>query len=332
MTDLSKFKKISIVGDIHGDYTIFKDIILQHINNFSNDSCLVFCGDYIDRGSDSDKICQFLFNLFSNKNGKEYEEFINMTNKNISYSELYKTIIFIVGNHEITKISGFDNGYNNLSRDELITEFNKYLNDNYFNFVPFCIIQWNNCSPIIISHASIKNLTIFTNYNVVWGIDKDLITDNKYIGLKTLLDNEKHIVNIHGHDHNYNKDSFKRDFNFTDCDVSLDNSDNRSTFVKLIIENNVNNNSNNFEAELNKYNYIGKERYGYIGTNEYKKSFKNNETKNNETKNNETKLTKTQFIILIIVSLIILVGIITAIIIISIKKRKSNHLKSFESF
>ena len=310
MADLSNFKKISIVGDIHGDYTIFKDIILQHINNFTKDSCLVFCGDYIDRGSDSDKICQFLFNLFENKNGKEYEEFIDMTNKNISYEELYRTIFFIGGNHELTRVSGFDDGYNNISREEIINKFDKYLNEKQFYFIPYCVIRWDNCSTILISHASIKNLKIFTTYNIVWGTDKDLINDDKYKKLKTLVEQEKQIINIHGHDHKYDKGIFTKDFNiFDDCDVSLDNSDNNNeNFIKLTLENNT----NEIKVLVNKYNYLSN-RLGYFRTNEYNKTFKwSNRLKNNKK------------ILIIISAVIIVILIITMAVIV---KRRIKRLK-----
>ena len=286
MTDLSRFKKIRIVGDIHGSLKKFKFVISEHLNDFSEESCLVFCGDYIDRGNESESICEFLFNLFEHNDGREFEIFTSLKssekstlksqeksfdqpseNQSENVKKIFETVFFISGNHEVTPVAGFDSDFNlnldgkkiKLTRSEVTEKFNYYLNLGRPNFVPFCFVNWND-SPIIISHASLKNLNYFDLENLVWG--RDLETFRSIPGIEfqndienfqtdSLKKNEtvpekiekigevlknNRTVNIHGHDHRFDKDQFLKDFNFSECDVSLDYSDNKNKLPILIIE------------------------------------------------------------------------------------------------
>jgi len=289
MTDLSRFKKIRIVGDIHGSLKKFKFAISEHLNNFSEESCLVFCGDYIDRGNESESICEFLFNLFEHNDGREFEIFTSLKSsekstlksqeksfdqssgkskeKSEKVKRIFETVFFISGNHEVTPVAGFDSDFNlnldgkkiKLTRSEVTEKFNYYLNLGRPNFVPFCFVNWND-SPIIISHASLKNLNYFDLENLVWGRDLETFRSLSGIEFQNEIENfqtdslEKNetvpekiekigevlknnrTVNIHGHDHRFDKDQFLKDFNFSECDVSLDYSDNKNKLPILIIE------------------------------------------------------------------------------------------------
>ena len=278
MTDLSRFKKIRIVGDIHGSLKKFKFAISEHLNDFSEESCLVFCGDYIDRGNESESICEFLFNLFEHNDGREFEILTSGSsvekhsiqpseNQSEKLKKIFETVFFISGNHEVTPVAGFDSDFNlnlngkkiKLTRSEVTEKFNYYLNLGRPNFVPFCFVNWND-SPIIISHASLKNLNYFDLENLVWGRDleafrslsgiefqndienfqTDSLKKNETVSEKIekigeVLKNNR-TVNIHGHDHRFDKDQFLKDFNFSECDVSLDYSDNKNKLPILIIE------------------------------------------------------------------------------------------------
>jgi serine/threonine protein phosphatase 1 len=70
-------KNIYVIGDIHGKYSSLK-MILSRITPLRKQDELIFLGDYIDRGPDSDKVIQTL---------------INLKNK-------YSNITFLSGNHE----------------------------------------------------------------------------------------------------------------------------------------------------------------------------------------------------------------------------------------
>jgi len=62
---LSDFEKILVVGDLHGDFEIFKKIIEIFKNEFERDEkvCLVFLGDYADRGDFGVEIIEGLMKL-----------------------------------------------------------------------------------------------------------------------------------------------------------------------------------------------------------------------------------------------------------------------------
>jgi serine/threonine protein phosphatase 1 len=70
-------KNIYVIGDIHGKYSSLK-MILSRITPLRKQDELIFLGDYIDRGVDSDKVIQKL---------------IDLKNK-------YENVTFLSGNHE----------------------------------------------------------------------------------------------------------------------------------------------------------------------------------------------------------------------------------------
>ena len=45
---LSKFRRLLVIGSIHGDYDSFRSLL--HVADPSKD-CLIFLGDYADRGA-----------------------------------------------------------------------------------------------------------------------------------------------------------------------------------------------------------------------------------------------------------------------------------------
>ena len=53
--DLSEYKKIHIIGDIHGCYTVLKNYIDSN-GGFKSDEFYIFTGDYIDRGIENAEV------------------------------------------------------------------------------------------------------------------------------------------------------------------------------------------------------------------------------------------------------------------------------------
>lgn len=63
--DLSDYKKVVFVGDIHGCYST----LMQYFNtNFSDDAAYIFLGDYIDRGNENVETVKFLSSIMDKKN------------------------------------------------------------------------------------------------------------------------------------------------------------------------------------------------------------------------------------------------------------------------
>ena len=56
----NKFKKILVIGDTHGDYNTTNQIVNKfHKENYD---CLIFLGDYVDRGDKGIQNINFLLN------------------------------------------------------------------------------------------------------------------------------------------------------------------------------------------------------------------------------------------------------------------------------
>ena len=85
-----------IVGDFHGYLSKLKKIISSIKTDIKKDDCIIFLGDYIDRGPSSFEVIEYLIKL----------------------SSIYKTV-FLMGNHEDMFITYFSTGenYNNYMRN-----------------------------------------------------------------------------------------------------------------------------------------------------------------------------------------------------------------------
>lgn len=64
-TDLSGYKRIHHIGDIHGCYTVLQEYFKDGIKE---DEAYIFCGDYIDRGIENVKVLNFLLSLIQKPN------------------------------------------------------------------------------------------------------------------------------------------------------------------------------------------------------------------------------------------------------------------------
>lgn len=62
--DLNGYKKIHIIGDVHGCYTCLK----EYLGEMKDDEFYLFCGDYIDRGIENAEVVKFLLTLIEKKN------------------------------------------------------------------------------------------------------------------------------------------------------------------------------------------------------------------------------------------------------------------------
>lgn len=63
--DLSEYKKVHVIGDIHGCATALNEYIKEGINP---DEFYIFCGDYIDRGLENAEVVKFLLGIYELKN------------------------------------------------------------------------------------------------------------------------------------------------------------------------------------------------------------------------------------------------------------------------
>lgn len=63
--DLSQYKKIHHIGDIHGCYTVLKKYLKDGLKP---DEMYIFCGDYIDRGLENVQVVNYLAEICREKN------------------------------------------------------------------------------------------------------------------------------------------------------------------------------------------------------------------------------------------------------------------------
>lgn len=65
--DMNGYKKIHVIGDIHGCYTALKEYFDRN-GGFKDDECYIFTGDYLDRGIENVEVMKFLFEIYSKPN------------------------------------------------------------------------------------------------------------------------------------------------------------------------------------------------------------------------------------------------------------------------
>ena len=61
--DMNGYKKIHVIGDIHGCYTALKEYFDRN-GGFKDDECYIFTGDYLDRGIENVEVMKFLVASF----------------------------------------------------------------------------------------------------------------------------------------------------------------------------------------------------------------------------------------------------------------------------
>lgn len=65
--DVSQYKKVHHIGDIHGCYTVLKEYFDQN-GGFKEDELYIFCGDFVDRGLENADVINFLLGLYNKPN------------------------------------------------------------------------------------------------------------------------------------------------------------------------------------------------------------------------------------------------------------------------
>lgn len=65
--DLSAYKKVHHIGDIHGCYTALMDYFDSN-GGLKDDEFYIFCGDFVDRGLENVEVVQFLLSIYNKPN------------------------------------------------------------------------------------------------------------------------------------------------------------------------------------------------------------------------------------------------------------------------
>ena len=180
--DLSEYKKIHHIGDIHGCYTVLQEYLKEGIKD---DEYYIFCGDYCDRGIENIEVINFLFEIMNKKN-----------------------VLLLTGNHEIHLKKYGDNEISNsrIFEKETRVEFDKANIDKkklrilYKKLGQVAYYIYND-KKVIVSHGGISklpnNLIYLATEQLIKGTgdyEDVLITDNTFLNLT-----EDNVYQIHGH-------------------------------------------------------------------------------------------------------------------------------------
>lgn len=180
--DLSNYKRIHHIGDIHGCYTVLQEYLKDGIKD---DEYYIFCGDYCDRGIENAKVINFLFEIMDKKN------VLLLTGNHEYYLQKY-------ANDEISNSKTFENktkvefDKSNIDKKKLRILYRKLGQLAYYIY---------NDKKVIVTHGGISrlpgNLMYIATEQFINGVGQ--YGDTKIINDTFLNNTEDNIYQIHAH-------------------------------------------------------------------------------------------------------------------------------------
>lgn len=180
--DLSNYKRIHHIGDIHGCYTVLQEYLKDGIKD---DEYYIFCGDYCDRGIENAKVINFLFEIMDKKN-----------------------VLLLTGNHEyyLQKYANDEISNSKTFKNKTKVEFDKFNIDKkklrilYRKLGQLAYYIYND-KKVIVTHGGISrlpdNLMHIATEQFINGVGK--YEDTKIINDTFLNNTENNIYQIHAH-------------------------------------------------------------------------------------------------------------------------------------
>lgn len=178
--DLSSYKKIHHIGDIHGCYDALSSYLRDGIQE---EECYIFSGDYIDRGIQNAQVLRFLFTLMGRKN-----------------------VFFLEGNHEIhlwnwanNRLS-FSKEFEHFTKKELL-EHNtsqKLARSFYRQLRPYVFYTYQG-KQVLVTHGGISGLPKNLHTVPVSQLIKGVGTYETEIDAIFLGNTDNQTYQIHGH-------------------------------------------------------------------------------------------------------------------------------------
>ena len=155
--DLSEYKKIHVIGDIHGCYTALSEYF-DGEGGMRDDEFYIFCGDYLDRGIENAEVLKFLLSLASNKN-----------------------VMFLEGNHEIHLWAWANEGYSHSKEFELHTraqledaQIDKKEVRRFYRHIGQCAYYTYHGNTYLVTHGGLsrmpENLTKIATFQMIRGV------------------------------------------------------------------------------------------------------------------------------------------------------------------
>lgn len=185
VTDVSDYKEIKIIGDVHGCYTCLKEAVGETLNP---DVLYVFVGDYFDRGIENKEIYDFLVQHHKDSN-----------------------VILLEGNHE-KHIWKLINGLDITSSDFKATleeieksyprdQVRKNLKEIY-NRLRQCFAFVHKGQKYLVTHGgltAVPSLTTIPTINMIKGVGGYDMEVDKIYEENYLLGRCQDFIQVHGH-------------------------------------------------------------------------------------------------------------------------------------
>lgn len=185
VTDVSDYKEVKIIGDVHGCYTCLKEAVGETLNP---DVLYVFVGDYFDRGIENKEMYDFLVRHHKDSN-----------------------VILLEGNHE-KHIWKLINGLDITSSDfkETLEEIEKsYPRDQVvknlkeiYNRLRQCFAFVHKGQKYLVTHGgltAVPNLTTIPTINMIKGVGGYDMEVDKIYEENYLLGRCQDFIQVHGH-------------------------------------------------------------------------------------------------------------------------------------
>lgn len=183
-TDLSKYKKIHIFGDIHGCYTVLQEYFEKN-SGIKPDECYIFSGDYVDRGIENVEVVNWLVEQVN------YPNMIFLEGNNERWLWMY-------GNDLFAKSKEFE--FKTKPQLNKASVSKKKVREFYRRLGQCCYFTYNG-KTFVVTHGGISNipdnLTKIATEQMIKGVGSYNDSDNVDKAFTEFTD--ENTYQIHGH-------------------------------------------------------------------------------------------------------------------------------------
>lgn len=182
--DVSTYKKVHHIGDIHGCYTPLKTYFDRE-GGFKDDELYIFCGDFIDRGIENADVIRFLLGIYHKPN-----------------------VWLLEGNHERWLWVWANDGVSSSKEFELVTKteldnakINKKLVRQLYRKIGQCAYYTYAGNTYIVTHAGLsnipENITTVSTSQMIKGVGN--YNDFEAVAESFVANTPDNCYQIHGH-------------------------------------------------------------------------------------------------------------------------------------
>lgn len=182
--DVSEYKKVHHIGDIHGCYTALKEYFDRE-GGIKDDELYIFCGDFIDRGLENADVVRFLLGIYHKPN-----------------------VWLLEGNHERWLWVWANDGVSSSKDFELVTKtelddakINKKLVRQLYRKIGQCAYYTYAGNTYIVTHAGLSNIpaniTTVATSQMVKGVGN--YNDVEAVSHSFVANTPANCYQIHGH-------------------------------------------------------------------------------------------------------------------------------------